>query len=659
MDAFSIPIGFSRRKQNEYKTSLGGVLTLLIFVFMLVYLIILFIDPWSTSTKGAASSSEEETDTENNSTGDGQTRLLMAKSDLGHRYLANQTWDYEVGVEQTVVPRDPENLDQIDFPFLHGFQFAAMIPTGYDPSMFFAGWITYDNEGNQIVLESEYCNPLAFPNTTDVQTHLQYIGVDYHICPQQFYSISYIFQFVMTFCQILYTSCPGEANAGSYYGAPISFAFTDGYYDHDDPANPIKYMLRTGHQIIYDPESIDNVQFTLTRNEVIDLDGRTMLFYSTKFNSGYYVYGTQGFIIQAYFISDDKIIRWNQYYRYSAPTPARRVLESVTVSDKEIIATTGDDVNDSFIFNCFFYWSQLGGLYAFFVMIFGFFMYPITRKIFLHEAVNDLSKANRQNLARANLNMYGNGMGPENEDFGEGEIFEDELNRGRSSVSGSNMKSTKRPYISKIKGDYNSSDLTGFIFSCFGGGSERVKDLKREVEILNEGRDVANLLSTLNILDHKITSLEDTLTRRQMEKLDKVNNLMAEEQPQNNNSSGVQNIQPMKGKDKSQSETQNNGNTSTSNQSHKGGPVIPNQPEEAKAVQNQPQAQRRPEMGSISQLLEGVDISQVQDDRDPTKFDVNKVVANKNLTEQQKRAIIKDQMQAQYNQNELESFNIE
>ena len=58
-------------------------------------------------------------------------------------------------------------------------------------------------------------------------------------------------------------------------------------------------------------------------------------------------------------------------------------------------------------------------------------------------------------------------------------------------------------------------------------------------------------------------------------------------------------------------------------------------------------------------ILEGVDISQVQDDRDPTKFDVNQVVANKNLTEQQKRAIIKDQMQAQYNQNELESFNIE
>ena len=53
IDVFSFPIPFAKAKLTPYKTLLGGILTILIVIFMVIYFSVLVTNPWSIEKSDA------------------------------------------------------------------------------------------------------------------------------------------------------------------------------------------------------------------------------------------------------------------------------------------------------------------------------------------------------------------------------------------------------------------------------------------------------------------------------------------------------------------------------------------------------------------------------------------------------------------------------
>ena len=122
IDLFSIPILFLFQHRPIYGTLYGGLLTLLIWVFMLIYLIILVFNPWTnTNINNERNLSSEQIFNENS-----------------QRHLATANMEFELRTSETSYPLDSVTSGNPINPFNDGFMLAIQTESGfYDEEMFF------------------------------------------------------------------------------------------------------------------------------------------------------------------------------------------------------------------------------------------------------------------------------------------------------------------------------------------------------------------------------------------------------------------------------------------------------------------------------------------------------------------------------------------
>lgn len=92
---------------------------------------------------------------------------------------------------------------------------------------------------------------------------------------------------------------PTGINWGDYYGKQLTYLWVDGEYNYEDPHRPVKYSLRAGQRVIWDPESTNDYIHRLQRNQLIDVDGRTHYFWNLAVEN--YNYYNEG-LISSYFV---------------------------------------------------------------------------------------------------------------------------------------------------------------------------------------------------------------------------------------------------------------------------------------------------------------------------------------------------------------------
>ena len=194
-DAFSIPVLFTNRRKPFYGTILGGLLTCLIFILMLVYFIILVIGPWSTE-KGDLKRGLATVPGKIQEDHSGDLRGLSSST---------YNWEYSVRTSKTKMSHD-FNYDSNRYnPFQNGFNLmTARLNGQYDPTMVKFVWTKIGEAGLEY-LETEYCNKGNFhPSLSD---DLDIIGIDYLLCPPSYDSIlstgSFLSNFIFARCDII------------------------------------------------------------------------------------------------------------------------------------------------------------------------------------------------------------------------------------------------------------------------------------------------------------------------------------------------------------------------------------------------------------------------------------------------------------------------
>ena len=385
--------------------------------------------------------------------------------------------------------------------------------------------------------------------------------------------------------------------------------------------------------------------------------------------------------------------KYSQYYVYK-PIVRRnlQVTEIVTVK------TQKEEINNSAIFKVFYTISQLGGLYAFLVCLIGFFMIPITRKVLVFEAVKDLKQFNEKEI---NKMMKKENQRNEQEDV-------DFQNFERENES-SNTKS------------YSFSELLEYIFSCKNNENEGISV---EVNSLSQNRDLLNISTSLNVIEYKLKSIENSLYQQKVAKMMKLTELREHRMRQelSNQKETVQaRVNPSTGQvQRIQNSTVEGGvqsiiqpgreqyvqqvpqqvlqqipqqvpsNVDPNNQSYaqhiqkqhfqlqqhnvlqfeKPQPqyiqqnpvnlqqVVQQQPINQVNNYNNTEVQRKENQGSISQLLEGMGISEMNEN-DPAKKNLKKSTFKDMTEEEEKNAMINDQMKGVYQYANQSSFHFE
>jgi hypothetical protein len=138
-------------------------------------------------------------------------------------------------------------------------------------------------------------------------------------------------------------------------------------------------------------------KFQLSRNEVIDVDGRTHYFWNLQETNFRYEYtGSLGKYININIGASPQIMSYTQYYTYELYDGSNLTIEGDTSYE-----VTEDKFNDSFVIRIGFIISQTGGLYIILVVIVNFILKPFARKVFLHDLVNSVIKVNKINEVNA------------------------------------------------------------------------------------------------------------------------------------------------------------------------------------------------------------------------------------------------------------------
>jgi len=140
--------------------------------------------------------------------------------------------------------------------------------------------------------------------------------------------------------------------------------WVDGYYDYDRPSYPLRYVLNTGDQTLIDAESQDYIGFSFHRNILEDIDGRQTTFWTLERNNYHYFYSQQRlFFFQLTFSLSPGYTKYTQYYEFLDPALVRN-LNSTSITNISNKTKTEEQTNN-ILFNIFYIFSQLGGLYSF------------------------------------------------------------------------------------------------------------------------------------------------------------------------------------------------------------------------------------------------------------------------------------------------------
>ncbi|CAI2360015.1 unnamed protein product [Moneuplotes crassus] len=494
IDIFAKPISFSKKerfdeKKNKivtrdyYQTIGGGILVVIILLIMAVYGYILITDPWEADDVSNVSN----------------RRNMDSTGEVGHRNLEETwSWSYTIQAREMYVPGTSHNDTTVYHPFADGFTVAInLVGRQYDPTMFKFVWRV--SGATPKTIDVKNCTEDDFHPF--VRSQLAYLPLADMKCPSNVTDLVLVgdlsnqttFSLDIVYCDDNgVNDCANLTNINTVAEQPVTFHWVEGIYNHNTPVQPITYILRSGRQFVIEAGGLDTYQFHLTRNEVHDIDGRTRNFWTVERGRYYYV-TTLDLILEMAnlkFKLSNGYNRYDQFYDYSTPFKSGRNLASTTVDTRIETSTEKkiEKVEDRTLFRIFYIASQLGGLFSFLVALLGFIMYPITRQLFLQDTVNDLKVISDLKMKQM--------LNPE------------EDNDLRAAKPG--------------KDSYGALDMVYNLICCYKSKRTalglRALEFKDQVKGLNEGRDVINITTSLDMLEYKIDSIEKALLASQMKR---------------------------------------------------------------------------------------------------------------------------------------------
>ena len=210
-------------------------------------------------------------------------------------------------------------------------------------------------------------------------------------------------------------------------GTDISYIFIDAEYDYDNLENPIHYRINYGNFALIDSYYTTHYIHHLSPNIAYKADNTTSVFYDVEDIKKFSFYSYENFLLVLVFEISDRYDIYIPYIDYQpVMNTSRRNLESN--SEENIMSTP---------YFIFYFLSQIGGIWSFFILIIG----PILKYIkevslmqkILNEYNNILANENLQVNKPLALNTS-NKQSRRNNYFSQNRSFnEQEQNEGGSS----------------------------------------------------------------------------------------------------------------------------------------------------------------------------------------------------------------------------------
>jgi hypothetical protein len=366
-DIFSTPILLTRRNISGYKTACGGCASLVVFILVVLGAVAIIFDMYHT----------QESST---------TRVVDRRNLEGEI-----SWDYKLK-ETTYNILDRTTFQtQLRNPSHYGFNFALKFGNSPPIPSIFNYFSIVRNNQTQYTTSFRLWTLGDFPSSlSDELTALNIFSYywinDTSNMNLRGYMLNSDNGFIGAYVLKWLSEWANPEDQNIYVKANVvEYLYTHSKYNYEDPLhNPVKYVIEGPKVNHAAPESLQEINFRIKFNQLFTIDGETKTLVEVyKVGHEFTLISSLFYFAMGFYIMDEYTVIF-QYYEFQPS--ASRNLASKTIEE------TNEEKDKSMIYAILYVASQMGGFYIIMMTVFGLFIIPIVRKIFLHESVNDLNE---------------------------------------------------------------------------------------------------------------------------------------------------------------------------------------------------------------------------------------------------------------------------
>lgn len=301
----------------------------------------------------------------------------------------------------------------------------------------------------------------------------------------------------------------------NYFWQNLQIVYTEGYYNELSYADPISFGINYYNSLSLNRLSQNTLRYSYIRpNEVRMADGSKDYFYTVHHEPHNFYDATYQYFLSDYYFIDNVYNIYEQETLYEPVWTPMRNLESLTSTEHRDLDVKKTEELMPLHYFIFYVLAQLGGLYAMFVLIFGFFVGYVARKAFNQDMINNLYRYNMNNPNQEmNQEMMQEDMHLSNQPQYMNNQKQHDMYDGGDDYNYDDNQMDQDPQAML----YNNSDLWYSIFGCKSSDTDpttkagRYKQLQKEVEVLNEERDMVHVVSSLSTIKNRLDMLEQKL----------------------------------------------------------------------------------------------------------------------------------------------------
>jgi hypothetical protein len=372
-DIFGRPILLIRRNRDGYKTACGGCASLAVFILVVLGAVTIILDMYHT----------QESST---------TRVV------DRRNLESEiSWDYKLKETSYNVLDRTTYQTQLRNPSHYGFNFALKFGSPPLNSSVYSYFTRITSNRTQYTTSFRLWTLGDFPSSLSDELTALNISSYYWINDTSNMNLRGYRQnddggFFGTFIMKWSSEWATLEDQDTYVKANVAeYIYTHSKYNYEDSLhNPIKYVIEGPRLIYVASESFYGISFGIKFNQLFTIDGQTKTIVEVhrvqeelSLISAFYYFAIA-------FWGMDEYTAIFQYYEFQ-PSYNRNLATNT-------IEETNEEKEKSILYTILYVASQMGGFYVILITLFGLFIFPIGRKIFLHESVNDLNEVEERIL---------------------------------------------------------------------------------------------------------------------------------------------------------------------------------------------------------------------------------------------------------------------
>ena len=372
MDAFSTQFGVTFDGKTKHKTIIGGICTILIMILVILYAIVMILEPLKVK-----SSIQSVVESEFGYGLDSST-LIQGTNRAAGTALSETT--IINGVEFQGVYDVKKYTSHIDYtssnaerfmPFREGFHVAVEYPVLMDhKSIEISFW--YESKVNDVpsheAVGSQPCNISDFP--TELHDELRQANIENMVCPSrddlEFFGNRNGYDYGNLLIEVIrcdgkdYCLTNSEIEQLMVLSLQVKFLYIDQEFDYNDLDNPIRYRVNYEGFIELVPSLIFHKYYYLSPNRVIINDTVTR-FYNVEFESSRDNVNDGVGIGYVVILPTTKYDVYIPYIDY----------QPIVNSNRRNLASDNEEEIMSIHYFVLYFISQIGGFSAFFLLLIG------------------------------------------------------------------------------------------------------------------------------------------------------------------------------------------------------------------------------------------------------------------------------------------------